>query len=147
MSEFGKRWLSLWCAGAVLFGLVLVGVAWESTQAPALALVRAFGGDPSLALSPALRFGLGLQGALTIGWVLSVLAVVRSADLRGDAGRTLWRGILAAVTAWFVLDTAISIVTGFWPNGVSNLFIWVTFVAGVLASGVLRPVDGTVRAA
>lgn len=85
---------------------------------------------------PAMRFSVGLTGALTIGWILTLMAAVQGAEA---VGPTLWRKIALAVLAWYVIDSAISVMTGFGLNAVSNTLLTIGFLIPVFASGVLRP--------
>jgi hypothetical protein len=82
-----------------------------------------------------MRFAFGLQGALTIGWMLTLMAAVQGAEAVGPA---LWRKILVAMLAWYVIDGAISVMTGFPMNAVSNTLLTVGFLIPVFGSGVLR---------
>jgi len=121
----------------VAFGALLAAGAIPGIDAPARALFILFSGDPATAdvyAHPAVRFGLGLQGALTIGWGLTMLALVRTPSI----GVSQWRALSVALFAWFVIDSAISISTGFWLNAISNTGLLVAYLIPVLASGVLK---------
>lgn len=121
-----ERAMRGWCVGVMLFGAVLVGGAFAGTDRLAAALLERFGGVP-LAMTPALRFAVGQMGAVSLGWGASLLAVATiSADLPPDQRVTLWRRIGLAVLGWYLVDSVISVATGFWPNAISN-----TLVAGL----------------
>ncbi len=115
-----QRAMIWWCWAVIVFGLVLVGGAFAATDALATAILAQFGRAPFVWTEP-LRFAVGLMAAVTIGWGASLLAVTRAtAPLPRETQAALWRGIGRAVAAWFVIDSAISVATGFWPNAVSN---------------------------
>lgn len=61
------------------------------------------------------------MGAVTLGWGATVLAVVRgTGDMPAAQALALWRGITAALLLWYVVDSALSVATGFWRNALSN---------------------------
>jgi hypothetical protein len=138
MGGFWKTWMTVWCWGVLVFGAVLALAATPATDAPARAVLGLLGGGPAGAAlldQDAMRFGLGIQGALSIGWALTLLA---ARDVADAAGGRAWRGIAAGVCAWFAIDSTISVVTGFPLNAVSNTLIIAMFLAPVLGSGVLH---------
>ncbi len=113
-----QRAMGWWCAGVVVFGLVLAGAAFAATDGPAWRLLERFGGTAVVPSAP-LRFAVGLMGAVTIGWGASLWAMT-SVSLADDERVLLWERVGWAVLAWFAIDSTISIATGFWPNAVSN---------------------------
>ena len=126
--SFAMRW---WCIGVMLVGLVLAGAAFVATDLLAVEVLTLFGGGVVPMTAP-LRFAAGLMGAVTFGWGASLLAVAQaSVALAPDLRTTLWRRIGWAVLAWYVLDSAISVATGFWLNAVSNtvLLAWFWWAA------------------
>ena len=130
-------WIVVWCWGVIAFGAFLVTGAIPGMDGAARAVFVLFSGDPATADvfdHPAVRFGIGLQGALTIGWGLTMLTLVQTPSI----GAAQWRGFTLAMLAWYVIDSAISIGTGFWLNAVSNTALMVAFLIPVLASGVLK---------
>lgn len=127
------RAMQWWCWAVMAFGLVLAGGAFATTEAPAMYLLTLFGGG-EVAATPALRFTVGLMGAVTLGWGGSLLAVATAGhDLAPDVRVRLWQRIGWAVLLWYLIDSTISIATGFWPNAVSN-----TVLAGAFALIVRR---------
>lgn len=139
MSSFWRTWLAIWCWGVALFGVVLVGAALPATSGPIGFLIETMNatGAP-VELDAPLRFGLGIQGALSIGLAMLVAAGARAAAELGPRGRPTWQMVTLALLAWYVIDSLISIATGFPLNAASNTLLIVTFLAPVLASGVLR---------
>ena len=119
-----RQWhtqMTIWCGAVMLFGLVMTGGAFYATSAGVYALFGVLAGPGPTAYDPALRFSLALIGAVTLGWGATLLAVVRgTADMSASQTAPLWRMITIAVLMWFVIDSGLSIATGFWRNAVSN---------------------------
>ncbi len=138
MSGIWSTWMRVWCWGVLAFGALLTTAAIPPIDGLARALFVLFSGDPSTEAVfdlPAVRFGLGLQGALTIGWALTLFATLRAAE---ELGAIIWRPMALAVLAWYVIDSAISISTGFALNAVSNTLLTIAFFVPLLASGALK---------
>lgn len=130
-------WIVVWCWSVIAFGALLVTGAIPAVDGPARALFVLFSGDPATGEvfdHPAVRFGIGIQGALTMGWGLTMLAMVQMPSI----GPRQWQALTMALCAWYLLDSAISVATGFWINAVSNTALLVAFLIPVLASGVLK---------
>lgn len=138
MNGFWKTWMRVWCWGVLAFGLVLALSAVPALDAAARAVLALLGGDPGKAAlldQPEMRFAFGLQGALTLGWGFTMMAMV---GLAHGAGAPVWRSLTASLLVWYVIDSLISISTGFPLNAVSNTLLVAGYLAPVLASGVLR---------
>jgi hypothetical protein len=130
-------WVLVWCWGVMAFGALLVTAAVPGLDGTARALFVLFSGDPATAEvfdHPAVRFGVGIQGALTLGWGITILTLVQTPAV---AARQ-WRMLSIALIAWYLIDSAISLSTGFWLNAVSNTVLLAAFLIPVLASGVLK---------
>lgn len=137
ISSFWRRWLIAVCAIIVGFGAVLMGAAAPALQGPTLALMTLMHGAAPTLDAP-LRFSIGLMGAVSFGWGLTLLAIVRAGTASPDLGRALWRPVTASLLLWFVIDSAISIATGFALNAASNTLLMAGWLAPMLASGLLR---------
>ena len=138
MRGFWKNWMTVWCWGVVAFGALLATVAVPGLDGAARFVFETFNGDKTsvgLFDLPAVKFGLGLQGALTIGWAMTMFAMVGAAQ---TLGAPLWRALTLSLAAWYVIDSAISVATGFALNAASNTLLMATYLAPVLGSGVLR---------
>ena len=134
MQGLWATWMKAWCWGVFAFGVVLATAAIPPADGFVRVLYTLFsgGGENAAAFDTnAMRFGLGLQGALTMGWALTFLAAIRT-------GAPIWRELTAAVLIWYVIDSAISVSTGFALNAVSNTALTIAFLIPVLASGVLN---------
>ncbi|MBC7770475.1 MAG: hypothetical protein H7124_16970 [Phycisphaerales bacterium] len=134
MQGLWANWMKVWCWGVFAFGVVLATAAVPPADGLVRTLYTLFsgGGENAAAFETnAMRFGLGLQGALTMGWALTMLAAIRT-------GAPIWGELTVAVLIWYVIDSAISVATGFALNAVSNTVLTVAFLIPVLASGVLQ---------
>ncbi len=146
MTQTWQKWMAVWCGAVGLFGLVLVGSGWEATSGPAIAVMDLMNGSEMFVFEPHLRFSLAVLGAVTMGWSLMLLAVVRVTNqLDYAVNQTLWTGITASIVVWYVIDSVSSVATGFWPNAVSNTVFLVAFLIPVVSSGVLSGESGTTR--
>lgn len=126
-----------WAWTVVAFGAVLMGAAFVELDAPAWMLMTLLSGAPPM-VGAALRFAVGLMGAVTFGWGLTVLAAASVSHLLDvQAARALWRRIAAAVVAWYLVDCAISVVTGFGLNSLPNTLLLVAFLLIARNAGLL----------
>jgi hypothetical protein len=138
MQGFWRTWLTVWCWGVLAFGVVLALAAVPAADGLARFVFVTFSSDPSNAALfdlPAMRFALGLQGALTIGWALTVFGMLRAADV---GGVPVWRSLTVSLIVWYFIDSTISVSTGFALNAVSNTVFIATYLVPVLSAGVLR---------
>ncbi len=106
MTGLWKTWITIWCWGVILFGVLLAGAAFPATDAGVrylyglLSSVRIEG---DFLAAPGIRFSIALMGAVSIGWgctMLFLLPVIHA------AGAPAWRGLTAAIAVWFVIDGA-----------------------------------------
>ena len=137
MSGFWRTWLTVWGWSVVIFGLVLAGGAFEATRAPVDMLISTLGGIDSLAWDRPLRFGVGLMGAVSIGWGLTFLAIFKAAWMLGDQAGPVWRAITLSTLAWYVIDGVISVASGFALNLVPNTVLLIGFLWPILSQGLL----------
>nr|WP_310522449.1 hypothetical protein [Polymorphobacter sp.] len=138
MSAFWRNWLNLWCWAVAAFGLLLIGAGFPATSGPTEALIAQLHSGGALEFDAPLHFSFGLMGALTLGLALLVATGARAADALGPRGRPIWSMLTTSLLAWYVIDSIISIANGFALNAVSNTLLMITFLAPILASGVLR---------
>lgn len=141
MTNFWKNWFTLWCAFIILFGAILAGAGLEPTDGPAT-MVYAMVGAAATDWTPHLRFATALMGAVTMGWGITLLFAVRAASAMGVQGAGLWRGMAIAIIVWFVVDSILSVATGFWMNVVSNAVLTAGFLIGIVGSGALSARQG-----
>lgn len=138
MSKFWRNWFTGFCLALLLFGVVLAGGAFEATTAPVRVILAVLGGDSDIRFDPPLRFSLAVLGAVSIGWAVNFYYTIFAAVDLGNAGQPLWRGMTIAVLIWFVIDSALSIATGFALNVLPNMLLLGQFLIGVRGSGVLK---------
>jgi hypothetical protein len=134
MSLFWKNWLVAWAVFVTLFGLVLAGGGWAPTDGPTRLILQILGGTTFPGDDRTFRISVGLMGAVTFGWGLTALAVVRYVAEDPATRRVLLGPVTMAMIAWFVVDSPLSILNGFALNAVSNVLIITGWVAGVTLS-------------
>ncbi len=138
MSGFWRNWLTVWCWAVGVFGAVLVGGGLEATSGPSRLIFGILNGPEPLELNAQMRFSLAVMGAVTIGWAVTAAATIQAAILLGERSAPIWRGLVAGVLVWFVIDTPMSIATGYGMNAIPNLVLLATFLLPIIRSDVLR---------
>jgi len=132
MSSFWRTWLTAWCFAVGAFGALLAAGAFEATRGPVVLLYTLLGGAAPV-FDPALAFSVGLMGAVTIGWSLTFYAAFEAAHALGAQGGRIWRLITVSVIAWYVIDGAISALTGFALNIASNTVLLIGYFIPLIA--------------
>ncbi len=138
MSAFWRSWLNVWAWVVIVFGLVLAGGGLDATDGIADAVFVLMGGGAAIEWTPHLRFSVALMGAVTMGWGVTYLALFMAAHRLGGQAAPVWRLATFGMIVWFVIDSALSVATGFWMNAVSNTGLAIGYLAPVLASGAMR---------
>lgn len=138
MSGFWRGWFVVWCLSIGAFGAVLSGGAFEATSGPVRFVLSNLRGPSEALFDPPLRFSLAVMGAISIGWAVTLFGVIGAAIDLGDKGRPLWNAISAGMVSWFVIDSTLSVATGFGLNVAPNLALAGMYVVGVLGSGALK---------
>jgi hypothetical protein len=132
-------WMTVWCTAIGLFGLIIIGGGFEATSGPIRMFFNLLDGPGELDLNPHMRFTLAVLGAVTIGWSLTLMVAIQAAhQLEQQTKRSIWIGIVASIIVWYVVDSSLSIATGFWHNAISNTIISATFLIPVIRYGLLR---------
>lgn len=142
MSGFWRNWLAVWCVAVGVFGALLVGGGLEATSGPTRLIFDILNGPMELDLNAQMRFSLAVMGAVTLGWAVTAAAAIQAAILLGERATPIWRLLLGSVMAWFVIDTAMSIHTGYGVNAIPNLVLLATFLLPIIRSGVLQGARG-----
>lgn len=135
MSAFWQGWLTLWCYGIMLVGLLLSGAGIEGLEAPAVLFFELLNPTQPFGFSPVERFAVGLMGAVTLGWGLTMFYFVRAARIYGGS---MWRQLVFVALVWYLVDGYISYATGFPLNVVSNTVLIGGLLLPLYASGKLR---------
>jgi hypothetical protein len=121
MSSFWKNWLTVCCIGAGLFGAVLYAAAFPATTWGTEQFMKLIGNPWPAAPDRYLQFAFGLMGAITIGWMITLYTLLRAAwTMDAASARPLWRGVVLSIAVWWVIDSYVSIASGFPLNAVSN---------------------------
>jgi hypothetical protein len=123
------RWLTAVSVGVITFGLALVLAPGAARQGFSLlvyaapTVIDAFGDEQIRYISLA----HAVIGGVMVGWGVAMLYVVRSLLAKG--WREGWYFLALSVAAWYVPDTAYSILSGFWQNAALNsVFLLLFFV-------------------
>ena len=76
-------------------------------------------------VSPGLRASIVRSLSVVTALVIVIGGVVVGALRRGESRALLW--LTASIAAWFVPDTAYSLISGYWQNAVFNLLFAAAF--------------------
>lgn len=137
MSDFWRTWLTIMCGVVIAFGLIMAGGALPATEGPARMLLEWQNQGP-LAIDRAARVTLGVLGGVMCGWSVTLYAAFQAAHMIGRPATHIWRLIAASLLFWFVVDSSLSIATGFALNALMNVGLLLAFVVPISLSGVLR---------
>ena len=125
--------------GFALFALFWAGAAFPGFDGPARYLLDLLDwpldGTPA-ALDQYARWLSAIGAGLTAAFAAMSYFVVAPAIERNEAAAR--NGALAAITIWFVVDSAGSIASGFASNAVFNAVFFGLYAAPLLAMGSLR---------
>ncbi len=138
MDGVWKACLTIACWVTILFGAMLAAAAFPGTDALTrfwYQLVSNFEFEPGFIEAPGMRFTLAVLGGVMVGWGITLMALIQVA---GVVGRPAWRGLTAALLAWYVIDSSLSVVTGYPLNALANTGFLLLFLVPVLASGALK---------
>jgi len=138
MSGFWRGWFIIWCVSIGLFGVVLAGGAFEATSGPVRLILTVLQGSGALQLDPVLRFSLAVMGAVSIGWAVTLYFILRAAFSLDPQARPLWTAISAGMASWFVIDSTLSVMTGFGLNVIPNTSLALMYLVGLIGSGALK---------
>lgn len=131
---FWENCLHAWLWLVIGFGCLFAGAGVPGLDAGAgrfYWLVSGGAVDASSFDAPGMRISVSLVGALMLGWGCAMLAVFRASG----ADPAVWRGLSRAVLIWFVVDSALSMATGFPLNALSNTGFLLLFLLPALKLG------------
>ena len=139
MTDFRKKWLNIWSLAVTLFGAILALAAFAPTDGLARMVFGLLQNPLPDNMDLLHRFSIGLMGAVTMGWGMTLYVAFQAAHLleRADAAR-IWRSITVVALIWYAVDSYISVATGYWMNAVSNTLIIILYFIPVLRSGAMR---------
>jgi hypothetical protein len=139
MSKVWQNTFSAWAIFVALFGLVLAGGAFAATDSLTAAVFSLFGNPLPADIDSHHRFAIGLMGAVTLGWGLTFYGAFKALfALEPAKAAPIWRYLLGVSLLWYVVDSGISIATGFWMNAVSNTIVMVLFLILLVKSGAMK---------
>lgn len=137
MSNFWKIWLNCWCFLIILFGLALSGAGIEGFEAFADRLFRFLNLTTAPVFNEVERFAIGLIGAVTVGWGITLAYYIRAAHFSNEGNR-VWRQLAFTIIIWFVIDSYISYRTGFTLNIAGNAILVLGLLIPLYVSDKLR---------
>jgi hypothetical protein len=138
MSRFWRTWTIGWCWAVGLFGVILAASAFEATRGPTRLLFGLLNNRVAFDPDAHAQFSLAVLGAVTVGWSLTLLAAVQGAHQLGDQARSVWMLVTGSLVVWYVIDTALSLATGFGLNAIPNTIFLAAFLLPIICSGVLK---------
>lgn len=132
-----ENWLHAWISMVIGFGGMFAGAGVPGLDAGAGLFYWIVSGgtvDASAFAAPGMRISVSLMGAVMLGWGCAMLGVWQAR--RADPA--LWRGLARALLIWFVVDSALSVMTGFPLNALSNTLFVALFVLPAAKLGFFR---------
>lgn len=136
MNGFWRGWLLIWCLGSGLFSLILALGGLPQSDGGARAIFAVLGAPEADLFTPTLRFSVAVMGAVSIGWTIAIYAGIQAADALGGRAAPIWRLLMLSVGVWFVIDSILSVATGFGANVLPNIVLLTGFFIPILATGV-----------
>ena len=139
MTDFWKNWLNLWSLAVTVFGAILALAAFAPTDGLARLVFALFQNPMPSEIDMLHRFSIGLMGAVTMGWGMTLYVAFQAIHLadRAQAPR-IWRNLTLAALIWFGIDSGISVATGYWLNAVSNTLFIALYLIPLLRTGAMR---------
>jgi hypothetical protein len=131
---FWIHWLLAVEGGIVAFGMALVLAPGATRQAFSLLVYSAPEHIDSFGTEQVRYISLAhaVIGGVMVGWGAALYGITRALLARGD--RTGWNLVALSVAAWFVPDTAYSLLSGYWQNALMNAVFLTLFAVPLLAS-------------
>lgn len=119
-SKFWINWLLAVAAGVVVFGLVLVLAPALARRGFSLLVYASADRIDSFGMEQVRYIALAhaVIGGVMVAWGAAIFYVTRT--LVASGARAGWNVIALSVAAWFVPDTAYSLISGFWQNALLN---------------------------
>ncbi len=127
------RWLKLASAITAAVGLLIAVAAVPALAAPAellVALVVPGAEDAHPLGTPTARTLAAVSGGVLVGWGVVLWMIADS--LFATNPKLVSRLVVMSVGTWFVVDSAMSVAAGAWPNALLNCSFLVLFLPPVL---------------
>ncbi len=127
------RWLKLAAAITVAVGLLIAVAAVPALAAPTEMLVKLVvpGAEAVHPLgTPTARTLAAISGGVLVGWAVLLWMIADS--LFATHPRLVSRFVVASIGSWFLVDSAMSVAAGAWPNALLNCSFLVLFLPPVL---------------
>ncbi len=139
MSVFWKNALNIWAIEITLFGIILALAGFEATDGLTRAVFALFQNPLPDTMDLLHRFSIGLMGAVTMGWGMTLYVTFQAAYLLDAAhAPRIWRNITGVAMIWYAVDSYISVATGYGINAVSNTVILSLYLIAMWKSGAMR---------
>ncbi|MDH4384826.1 MAG: hypothetical protein QE280_05225 [Caulobacter sp.] len=78
------------------------------------------------------------MGAVSIGWAVTLYFTIRAEIAPGASSCPLWGASLAGMIRWVLIDSALSVSTGFGLNVLPNIVLAGGYGVELFGSGVLK---------
>jgi uncharacterized membrane protein YhaH (DUF805 family) len=125
ISVFWWRWLLIVTIGVIIFSLGFIFLPDVMQQLFNWMLFSAPNAPFGEATTHYLKFVYGVLGAVIVGWMVTLLAIIMRPFRRGESES--WNTITFSIVIWFVVDTTFSLRMGFPQNAIFNTLFFVLF--------------------
>jgi hypothetical protein len=139
MKGIWRTWMMLWALAVGGFGVVLTLGAIDATSWPVRILFSFLQPNIPSEFTPHLRFLLAVMGPVTLGWCVTLIGAIKVSDhLSENMQKYLWGWVTLGVLTWFIIDSTLSVATGFWRNTIPNTTYIVAYFIPLFQSGVMK---------
>jgi hypothetical protein len=140
-SSFWINWLLVVASGVMAFGLILVLAPALTRQGFSLLVYASADRIDSFGQEQVKYISLvhAVIGGVMTGWGIALFYVTKAFLARGKSAA--WNLIALSVGAWFVPDTAYSLLSGFWQNALLNTAFLFLFALPLWATRSVRRND------
>jgi hypothetical protein len=131
---FWYRWLYAACLFIIAFGICMVALPSLTCQLFSLILY----GTPDVLVQlesstqTYIMLIHAIAGAIMISWGISLIFILRY--LFKTTQKIGWLAIFCVVIAWYIPDTSLSLIYGFWQNAILNSTLLILFVIPLVAT-------------
>ena len=131
--QFWWRWLLVMTVGLMIFGVsffVLPGFMQQVYNVLFFSTSQVHT-TFNEAASAYIRFIYVVLGTVMFGWALSLLFTLAGPFKLGHLAS--WWAVVASVATWFVIDSVLSVLMGYWQNAVINIGLFVLYAIPLIA--------------